>query len=1385
MFSKKLFCFLLVFSFLGFPSFALHPFYEQNGDCYVMIGEGPVRGVYALNNLTGSQSTVLYDPLDAYGLAAFQKWDGTKSIKDLYTFAGADTDWQTVTAPLERRVVMTSSTKIYKSSEIPEETIHRFHSNPNSSRTGLGNHNDSVCGYKYGGTCYPCNVIPAAVPGKPGYYYVPPGKYYHAYDRTFWARWAYGCWFNYSVEYPKDPPAFKDPCCCQPGHYTWGGWAHWVVAENVMAKNRSLKLYDYNINSKIGPSMIKDVATVQIQVKSTLDKKGECYDGCIGEQNGIPLPGGAIPYLDCVFSSIGMSYLFRREPSSTDYLLLGVDSNSKIIGDPTAGSCLGVSSRDTKSDWVYVLGITQINAWLKAANAPYTINELSDVAVSDQWWQKGGIVYAYDKTQGMVYKFTRDETSTSVAIPDQIYVAEGTAPDAIGTDGFGNLYLIKTELDPIASSSFDPTNVSKYAQIPPTDKPGYKLWRGYWYQNAYKTVYKRDVYSGVIGKLTGRILLGTNIFTKDFSTLTPDKTSTWVWNTPDYLLASGPVQTSYRSELAVINNATPPKVSSDNGGVTDIVGPLIQDTAGNAVFPPSTYKFTENEVYFFEVENPPTFDTNGVNLGSQGIDKDSDGRIGSFPITVKNSTVQYYWKVVQVVDREGKATETVLLDMERDNTPGDSYVLPVILGGGQYWVGVKVKFKYYDYNKLPLGALSDQKETVLTPDYTTSRGEIPPKPTFGADYSWATIKIETFPPPPPIGGTGIIMSGMPLFSGGYNFQPVYDPGKIILPYCDPSNKNPPNPTYVIKEISPVDDPTNSRYTVDWAFKIRDSNYNLATNLDRVAIMTSTVPPNPTDPNLIVTGSLKWLNDLQLTWHSILQRGSETVFDKQIITKGAEIHISDLRQLFPAPSQPQSYTLSVSGSRTYAWQAYISSVRFIGGKLVTVWGTVPKTASVQISVDNCHVIVLDNTPPSLTVANPYKSGEKLPGFFINTKTFYGTTGEKLSETESPPTPNAQNIDFVVADNNPLGNATDSLTYADPFFSSIDPKLKVTHNFNNQVGTFTYSTALVGKIPPTDVSDPKNIPIRFQYTSQPANQTIPDSKYKLIRTVLTSADFDGTKIPYVGASDYNPGFSYLRYQINRDDLTHFSKDSGNNYLPQMEPTYANNSAGYSDLNYGFSCMDSAGLDSSAFSNPFATVGRIVIRDNDRPNLFIKGSEIKNQMVGYAPSNIQSAFRTMWGRFSLPTADTEYLHNGLEIWQGGNITGFNIAVKNKVATVGATICDDNLTPFELEQDVIASFTAVSFDNTGTIATDSFVLLDPTGAQLQDLTTSLKPMIYDRFTVPGIYQIKIRIHDNALDWNGTTSKRNYRELDCTFPVYKTGLDIQVIERGNNRTTK
>lgn len=198
---KRLLLTVSLLSLLSLPAAAqdvkLHPFYEQNGDCYVLVGEGNARAVWALNNLVkGKNSAKLYDPGDAYGITAAQKWNEAqyKSDKDLFTFAGNEealTSLKGQMAP--RRIVMSASSNVYGFNEVPPYTVHRFHGASNQGPTGRGNHPTSIINSLFGGVDYPCNTVPTAVATMPGYYWYPVGTgFYHAADVVVWSNWTYG-----------------------------------------------------------------------------------------------------------------------------------------------------------------------------------------------------------------------------------------------------------------------------------------------------------------------------------------------------------------------------------------------------------------------------------------------------------------------------------------------------------------------------------------------------------------------------------------------------------------------------------------------------------------------------------------------------------------------------------------------------------------------------------------------------------------------------------------------------------------------------------------------------------------------------------------------------------------------------------------------------------------------------------------------------------------------------------------------------------------------------------------------------------------------------------------------------------------------------------------
>jgi len=1312
---------------------ALHPFYEQNGDAYLMIGDGPFRGVYALNNLTGGGVQYLYDAFDAYGITANQIWDGA-SKKQLFTFAGLDTGWTPVTGNISRAVNTVDweySRMNYPGERTDERIITSYHCGWNyESATGIGPHGFSdyvtlhyMWGiYGYNGD-YPCFWLPTPDPAKPGNCLVGVGKYYHTFMKVR----------DYTLYF--------------------GGWTHWVARENIEAKYRILDLYEYKVNTRTGPAKKMHVADVKTAEKSTMDKIHECPDGCSRAQAGIPLPGAEVPYVDCVYSSrLNNAYLYQREPSSPIFDLTGVTAGCQVVGIPAnlTTKALGLSSKDASGDYVYVIGKDLINTWLAEANAPFRIDQLDDVAVSDQWWMRGGIVYALDRSQKKVYKFVRDEITGAVSIPEQIVVYDGgVMPDSVSADGFGHLYLVKTTYIPEnPPESFKPADAASYE--PQVDIFGNITYRAHFDQKVYKAVHKRDYYTKTFSVVPGKVLLGTNTFFRDFKTLTPTAPSSWVWISDP--VQYGPiVQTEYRTELAVINNSTPPRVNRRDA-VCDVDGPMLSTSGGLVMAAPdSDGYFSDAETYLISVENAPDFDANGVNTGSLGEDTDHDLRVGDFPATLKKSSLSYQWKVLQTKDLYGVDISPNKVIM---NATSDKPRLPLRLGGGEYKAGCKIVYRYYDYDNLPLGTLADGKESVLSAEQTA----------YGEDsdqFSWTTFKIKPVPLVAFPGGSAMLMSGRPV-SGGYKYRPD-SPEDSGSTYCSALNEYPLGARFVVPE----------RFT-NWSFSVRESTYNTSRGMNRIDLILATNPPDPGDPKM-VTGTLEWLGRPKFTWTANLLRGAEGISNRQLITEDPFLTAGQVRTLFPIPSQPRAYSVTLRGGRSYQYETFIPVTKVIGGEIITNWEQTTFIKSIDVAAD-CEVVLTDETGPMMAFTDPFEPTNTVPGFLWGTSLMYGTTGETLAQTENPPTANPTVLEYVVADNNPFGNDTASdnlalLTYEDPFHFGGEPRCKVSHSPFNRRATFAYTTAGLGIVPNSGLMD--------EYSSDPTQAN--GSSYKVSVMDIIKSEFE-KGWNWLKPEYYNKAFSYRIYRIDTSSLDHFSSLTKTAKSPQMDLAYANNVAGYMNLEFGLGWTESCKL-----ATPTVWQGSIVIRDNDRPNAFVQAKELKNKDALYfAPTNVNTSsfIGRPWVRYAEGTGVKEN-HNGDPEWSGDDIQGFAFPYRLGPKVLGKLV---SVQGAEMEVDVPTFFKAIVSDNTGEVATKTFQLLAEDGnTSLEDYSGQGDTIrtVFRKPTSSGKYEIRLEIEDKALDWppswnNPTVAdpKHNTRTLKATFPVYDTRLDVRVIEQ-------
>ena len=168
-------------------------------------------------------------------------------------------------------------------------------------------------------------------------------------------------------------------------------------------------------------------------------------------------------------------YTLAREEKSEDYEIkcsngksyisdVGTKSLGNIRGYPERpdSNWIGISLKNKNEDYVYIMGPETIKDWYKKCwNGHCPANMLiKAVGVSNRWDQKGGIVYAYDKNNRKIYKFTCEDSKSSnlerdpgvsnmrfvaISADDVISAAGGDGKtcevEDLKADGYGNVYL--------------------------------------------------------------------------------------------------------------------------------------------------------------------------------------------------------------------------------------------------------------------------------------------------------------------------------------------------------------------------------------------------------------------------------------------------------------------------------------------------------------------------------------------------------------------------------------------------------------------------------------------------------------------------------------------------------------------------------------------------------------------------------------------------------------------------------------------------------------------------------------------------------------------------------------------------------------------------------
>jgi hypothetical protein len=669
--------------------------YRRNGECYLMIGEGPasMRGIYRLNNpekeKTYTPPNYLFRPSNSFGFAV-------DLLRNIYTFSEEiSPGFRLLSNKLKRQVL--DSVSANHADWGYHAYLHYDHRGwgrgSNLYRVGppgrdiVGNARNVSRTIRSNG---PGRAIPTPA-GNPlpkitgatalGVY---PGRQWYEIPNGSW----YSSWYARRAV----------------GRYRT---FYQVCGDKEEGQPHYWKLYTWtpnNINADRPSYRRTTGATVATSYDKRINRQvfAGCLDGCGGSHGS----GSAVAepmYNDVAFmppikGNPSRTYFYSRPQTNSNYEITLNNSNynpgssNPLIGLPQNldTKWIGVSMRNATTDFVYALGNSVIEQWYRQVTGSSARMNISAVAVSNQWNQKGGVVYAYDKTDKIIYKFVRwERDGTPVSnerfqffpmqdILAKIGAVSSSEIDDIKADGFGSLYFALSH--PSKSIYlYDPTehfelNDAIHLEIDPPapgsteDPTAFLVFR----QDYGKAVFQRDIYDGKIEEI------GKKNYAEIYYNVAIRAPKACL----DELIAAGPfphnqvarILASYPTEignndgtidkrdfsrgsrgvffdiigsdpgkcqLSVINVPTPPKVHSlgNKKSYLDIIGPYVggipmanendmHTNQSQYYSPVNDYKHSLDTLYFYMVENYPL--PEGAQNPNEQPDWDGDGKKGGF-----------------------------------------------------------------------------------------------------------------------------------------------------------------------------------------------------------------------------------------------------------------------------------------------------------------------------------------------------------------------------------------------------------------------------------------------------------------------------------------------------------------------------------------------------------------------------------------------------------------------------------------------------------------------------------------------------------------------------------------------------------------------------------
>lgn len=456
--------------------------YLRNGECYLLVGEGNpnIKGIWRLNN-PELESPTYYNPPKQVISNINETFSFNVDIfRKIYTFTQHnDTDWVTDTDPMVRQVL--DSVSANASDMGYHAYIHDDHRNWNKNTNvyrvgpvGRDIRNDYGGVWAHFKSAGPGTEVPTpSVSPLP--YMSDSSLRLGTYSNRQWYSIPNGAF--YSTWMQKDVESY---------YRSSYGFDKFYA---VFGDRATVKRHKYNLYTWTAPDISLDKplysGTAGEEVAETKETKFErqvlagCLDGC-GGASGSGSTEAAEVKSDIAFQppltgASERTYFYKRTVGTSDYSIeknktpYDTDNpDNPVLGSPESldTEWLCISLKDKQSDYVYCLGTSVIEDWYFQVYGEHKSMNITAVAVSNQWNQKGGIVYAYDKNNKQIYKFERRESEVSPVTDERFLAidvsgtnnsdpdnrdllceigAEATSDiDDIKADGFGSLYIALT-----------------------------------------------------------------------------------------------------------------------------------------------------------------------------------------------------------------------------------------------------------------------------------------------------------------------------------------------------------------------------------------------------------------------------------------------------------------------------------------------------------------------------------------------------------------------------------------------------------------------------------------------------------------------------------------------------------------------------------------------------------------------------------------------------------------------------------------------------------------------------------------------------------------------------------------------------------------------------